>query len=124
MLYIGIGETDSVILKHGAAPKQNLQLPDEMIVAYRNLDKQVEAAILNGQATDEDGRITDLPDGLQGLNANEIPEKLSKLRLKDEDEVMEEDEEYEEEEEVELSGDAMNNARVLVTEKNKYGLDL
>jgi hypothetical protein len=56
MLYIGIGETDSVILKHRSAPKQNTELPHEMIIAYRSLDKEIEAAVLNGQATEDDSQ--------------------------------------------------------------------
>jgi hypothetical protein len=56
MLYIGIGETDSVISKHRAAPKQNIQLPNEMITAYRNLNNEVEAAVLKGQATEDDSK--------------------------------------------------------------------
>jgi hypothetical protein len=68
----------------------------------------------------ESGLVTDLPDELQGLNPDEIPEKLSKLHLKDEDEVMEGREEYDEEHEAKHSGDAIRNVRVLVTEENKY----
>jgi hypothetical protein len=56
MLYIGIAETDSVILKHRTAPTQNTELPHEMMIAYRSLDKQIEAAVLNGQATEDDSQ--------------------------------------------------------------------
>lgn len=53
-LYIGIGETDSVILKHRVAPKQFLELPVQMMTAYRNLGNQLQAGILAGQATEND----------------------------------------------------------------------
>src|SRR5690349_996578 len=56
LLYVGIGETDSVILKHRPAPKQNIKLSDDMIIAYRNLDKQRESAVRSGQATEDDSQ--------------------------------------------------------------------
>ncbi len=54
MLYIGIGETDSFILNHRDAPVQDIQLPEEMITAYRNLNDQMEPAIKSGQAVEDD----------------------------------------------------------------------
>jgi hypothetical protein len=54
MLYTGIGETDSVILKYRNAPAQKLKLPGEMIKAYRNLENQIEPAIKKGEDTEDD----------------------------------------------------------------------
>jgi hypothetical protein len=56
MLYIGIGETDSITIKYRDVPTKNLRLPAEMIDAYSNLEKQMEPAILKGQATEDDSR--------------------------------------------------------------------
>jgi len=54
MLFIGIGETDSIILKYRKAPTQQIKLPGKIIAAYKNLDAQLEPAIKSGQATEDD----------------------------------------------------------------------
>jgi hypothetical protein len=54
MVFIGIGENDSCILKFRNAPKQNIALPGNMVVTYKNSVDQLEAAIKNGQATEDD----------------------------------------------------------------------
>jgi hypothetical protein len=54
MLYIGIGETGSVIAKHRNSLLQNLTLPAEMINAYRNLENLEEAAIKKGEDSEDD----------------------------------------------------------------------
>ena len=56
MLFIGIAETDSFILNHRDAPVQDIQLPEEMITAYRNLNDQMEPAIQSGQAVEDDSQ--------------------------------------------------------------------
>ena len=64
MLFIGIGENDSCILKYKNAPKQNIMLPHEMIDAYNNFSDQIEPSIQNGQASE---------DHSQGYALNEYP---------------------------------------------------
>jgi POTRA domain, FtsQ-type len=54
MLFIGVGETDSVILKYRKAPAKKIRLPAEMIAAYKNKEDQLEAAIKSGQAYEDD----------------------------------------------------------------------
>ncbi len=54
MLFIGIGETDSCILKYRNDPKQKIALPGYMMAAYKNKEDQLEAAIKSGQATEDD----------------------------------------------------------------------
>jgi hypothetical protein len=54
LLYIGIGESDSVLLKHRAAPRQNIRLPDSLLATYHAFGKQVEAAVQKGQNTEDD----------------------------------------------------------------------
>lgn len=56
LLYIGIGESDSVILKYHATPNQNISLPGQLLAAYRNFGNQVEAAVQSGQNTEDDSR--------------------------------------------------------------------
>lgn len=54
MLFIGIGESDSCILKYRNAPKQKIALPGYMMAAYKNIEDQLEVAIRNGHATEDD----------------------------------------------------------------------
>jgi hypothetical protein len=54
MLYIGIGETDSVNLKHRDKPLQKLKLPAKMIKAYHNLEDQLEPAVKKGEGIEDD----------------------------------------------------------------------
>jgi len=53
MLYIGIAETDSVILKHRQAPVKDIKLPDTMINTYNNFIDQIQGAIKNGQGAED-----------------------------------------------------------------------
>ena len=54
LIYIGIGETDSVLIKHRKAPTQAIQLPDYMINSFRNFKDQIEPAIKSGEGTEDD----------------------------------------------------------------------
>ncbi|HLK31138.1 MAG TPA: FtsQ-type POTRA domain-containing protein [Puia sp.] len=56
MLYIGIGESDSVILKYRNAPVQNIKLPDTMTKTYQNLIIQNEKAVESGQSSEDDSQ--------------------------------------------------------------------
>ena len=56
ILYIGIGETDSVILKYRNAPQQDALLTNNIFNAYTNYVSQLQAAILNGQGTEDDSQ--------------------------------------------------------------------
>jgi hypothetical protein len=56
MLFIGIGEDDSCILKYRNAPKQNIMLPHEMIHAYNSFNNQIEPSIKSGQASEDDSQ--------------------------------------------------------------------
>lgn len=53
MLYIGIGETEAVILKYRNTPAQNIKLPVEMINAFHNFNDQIEPAINAGQGGED-----------------------------------------------------------------------
>ncbi|MFN2458981.1 MAG: HEAT repeat domain-containing protein [Chitinophagaceae bacterium] len=54
MLYIGIGENDSVLLKYRDAPAQNVRLSGGMMSAYQNLNKLIQTAVKAGQGTEDD----------------------------------------------------------------------
>jgi len=54
MIYVGIGENDSVILKHRPSPKTDIKLPKEMMEVFQNLSKQVEAAVRSGKNGEDD----------------------------------------------------------------------
>ncbi len=53
MLYIGIGESDSVILKFRHAPTQNIRLSGAMMTAYKNLNGQIKAAVTADPGEDD-----------------------------------------------------------------------
>lgn len=53
MLYIGIAESNSAIVKHRPAPGQDLQLSHDIIRAYRNFNQQVRAAVEMGENSEE-----------------------------------------------------------------------
>jgi hypothetical protein len=54
MLFIGIGEKDSVILTPRKAPAEDIRLPGEMMEAYNDFNDQIEPAIKSGLATEDD----------------------------------------------------------------------
>jgi hypothetical protein len=55
-LYVGIGESDEVILKHRDSPVQHISLPEPIIQSYRQFTEQNEAGISKGQSTEDDSQ--------------------------------------------------------------------
>ncbi|MGI8601270.1 MAG: hypothetical protein ACR2KB_18590 [Chitinophagaceae bacterium] len=53
MVYIGIGESDSVILKFRHAPPQNNRLSGAMMTAFQNFNKQIQAAVTTDKGEDD-----------------------------------------------------------------------
>jgi hypothetical protein len=56
MLYIGIGETDSVILKYRNAPSKNIRLPDTIMKTYQYFGRQNEIAAESGETSEDDSQ--------------------------------------------------------------------
>ena len=54
ILYVGIGESDSVILKHRPPPVQNMQLPDSIMNIYESFSDKLSAGIRKGENTEDD----------------------------------------------------------------------
>ncbi len=54
LIYIGIGESDSVIIKHRDAPTQNIKLPAEMVDTYNSFKNEVQQAVEKGEAAEVD----------------------------------------------------------------------
>ena len=53
VLYIGVAESNAVILKHRPTPKEYFQLPNEIITAYRNFNKAVRTAVMRSESSEE-----------------------------------------------------------------------
>lgn len=53
-LYVGIGENDSVVIRHRKAPVQNIRLSPEMMAAYHALREEIRNAVQTNRATEDD----------------------------------------------------------------------
>jgi hypothetical protein len=53
VLYIGVAESDSFVLKYRPAPKQMVQLSDKVITAYKNFSQHAKAATQKGMYSEE-----------------------------------------------------------------------
>jgi hypothetical protein len=56
IIYAGIGENDSVILKHRNAPKGNARLPKKMTDDYNQFMEVLDTAIKSGQGGEDDSK--------------------------------------------------------------------